>query len=49
VYARDDLVMHLAAQMARIKPGETLDEIAKGKTARLLKLGVEELTRLRRA
>jgi HD-like signal output (HDOD) protein len=49
VYARDDLVMNLAAQMARIKPGETLDEIAKGKTARLLKLGAEELTRLRRA
>jgi HD-like signal output (HDOD) protein len=49
VYARDDLVMNLAAQMARLKPEEDLEEVAKGKTARLLKLGVEELTRLRRA
>ncbi|WPP00100.1 HDOD domain-containing protein [Pseudomonas sp. HR96] len=48
VYTRDDLVMNMAAKLARLKPGDELETLAKDKTARLLKLGVEELTRLRR-
>ncbi|WP_213878345.1 HDOD domain-containing protein [Pseudomonas sp. dw_358] len=48
VYSRDDLVMNLSAQLARLKPVEDVEMVARGKTARLLKLGVEELTRLRR-
>ena len=49
VYARDDLAMNLAAQLARLKSDEGLEEIAKSKSARLLKMGVPELSRLRRA
>lgn len=48
VYARDALVMNLAAQLARLAPGEDVEVVARDKTARLLKLGVEELARLRR-
>lgn len=48
VYSRDALVMNLAAQMARLTADEELEEIAKGKTARLLKISLPELKRLRR-
>jgi HD-like signal output (HDOD) protein/ActR/RegA family two-component response regulator len=48
VYSRDALAMHLAGQMARMKPEDDLDAIAKGKAARLLKISLPELMRLRR-
>lgn len=48
VYSREDLVMNLAGQMARLAPEEGLDELAAGKTARLLKVGRAELERLRK-
>lgn len=40
--------MSLAGQLARLKPSEGLEKVASGKTARLLKLGLPELTRLRK-
>ncbi len=48
VYSRDALSMNLAAQMARLKPGDDLDTVIKGKTARLLNISPVELRRLRR-
>jgi HD-like signal output (HDOD) protein/CheY-like chemotaxis protein len=48
VYSRDALAMNLAAQMARLKPGDDLETIIKGKTARLLKISPTELQRMRR-
>ncbi|WP_043300585.1 response regulator [Pseudomonas sp. M47T1] len=48
VYGRDTLAMNLAGQLARLEPGESLEPIANGKTARLLKMTLPELTRLRR-
>lgn len=49
MYARDALVVNLAAQMARLTEHEGLEELARGKTARLLKVGLAELTRIRKA
>ncbi|AKS07078.1 hypothetical protein AA957_13460 [Pseudomonas trivialis] len=49
VYARDALVVNLAAQMARLTEHEGLEALAKGKTARLLKVGLSELMRVRKA
>lgn len=49
VYSREDLVMNLAGQLARLSPEDGLDELAAGKTARLLKVGRAELERLRKA
>lgn len=48
VYSREALVMNMAAQMARLTEHEGLEELARGRTARLLKIGLPELTRLRR-
>lgn len=48
VYGRDTLAMNLAGQLARLGPEESLEPIANGKTARLLKMSLPELTRLRR-
>jgi len=48
VYSREDLVMNLAGQLARLSAEEGLDELASGKTARLLKVGRAELERLRK-
>ncbi|MDE1168273.1 MAG: HDOD domain-containing protein [Pseudomonas sp.] len=48
VYSREALAMNLAGQLARMKPEDSLEVIAKGKTARLLKVGLPELVRLRR-
>ncbi|WP_338521678.1 HDOD domain-containing protein [Pseudomonas batumici] len=48
VYSREALVMNLAAQLARLTPHEGVEEIAKGRTARLLKVGLPELVRLRK-
>ncbi len=41
--------MNVAAQMARLTEHEGLDALAKGKTARLLKVGLSELMRVRKA
>ncbi len=49
VYSRDALAMNLAAQMARLSAEEGLETIASGKTARLLKISLPELQRLRRS
>jgi HD-like signal output (HDOD) protein/CheY-like chemotaxis protein len=49
VYSREALVMNLAAQMARLTEHEGLEALARSKTARLLKVGLSELMRLRRA
>ncbi|KQM54583.1 histidine kinase [Pseudomonas sp. Leaf15] len=49
VYSRDALVVNLAAQMARLTEHEGLEALAKGKTARLLKVGLSELMRVRKA
>ncbi|MDO7899873.1 HDOD domain-containing protein [Pseudomonas citrulli] len=48
VYSREALVMNMAAQMARLPAHEGLEELARGRTARLLKIGLPELTRLRK-
>jgi HD-like signal output (HDOD) protein len=48
VYSRDALVMNLAAQMARLTEHEGLEELARSKTARLLKVGLSELLRVRK-
>lgn len=49
VYSREALVMNLAAQMARLTEHEGLEALARSKTARLLKVGLSELMRLRKA
>lgn len=48
VYSREALVMNMAAQMAHLTEHEGLEELAQGRTARLLKIGLPELMRLRR-
>lgn len=49
VYSREALVMNLAAQMARLTEHDGLEALARSKTARLLKVGLSELMRLRKA
>lgn len=49
VYSREALVMNLSAQLARLQPSEGLEELANSKTARLLKIGLPELTHLRKS
>lgn len=48
VYSREALVMNMAAQLAHLPSHEGLEELAGGRTARLLKIGLPELMRLRR-
>ncbi|SFG60267.1 HDOD domain-containing protein [Pseudomonas sp. NFACC45] len=48
VYSREALVMSMAAQMAHLTEHEGLEELARGRTARLLKIGLPELMRIRR-
>jgi len=48
VYSREALVMNMAAQMARLTEHEGIEELAKSRTARLLKIGLPELMRLRK-
>ncbi|WP_085727599.1 response regulator [Pseudomonas sp. R37(2017)] len=48
VYSREALVMNMAAQMARLSEHEGIEALAKSRTARLLKIGLPELMRLRR-
>ncbi|SEN44933.1 HD-like signal output (HDOD) domain, no enzymatic activity [Pseudomonas sp. ok272] len=49
VYSREALVMNMAAQLARLTEHEGVEELAKSRTARLLKIGLPELIRLRKA
>lgn len=48
VYSREALVMNMAAQLARLSEHEGLEGLAKSRTARLLKIGLPELVRLRK-
>ncbi|QBX39213.1 response regulator [Pseudomonas fluorescens] len=48
VYSREALVMNMAAQMARLTEHEGVEELARSRTARLLKIGLPELMRMRK-
>jgi len=48
VYSREALVMNMAAQLAHLTEHEGIDELAKSRTARLLKIGLPELMRMRK-
>jgi len=48
VYSREALVMNMAAQLAHLTEHEGIEALAKSRTARLLKIGLPELTRLRK-
>lgn len=48
VYSREALVMNMAAQMARLTEHEGVEGLAKSRTARLLKIGLPELMRMRK-
>ncbi|WP_237886212.1 response regulator [Pseudomonas sp. PGPR40] len=48
VYSREALVMNMAAQMARLTEHEGIEALSKCRTARLLKIGLPELMRLRK-
>lgn len=48
VYSREILAMNLAGQLARLPAEQGLEKVASSKTARLLKLGLPELRRLRK-
>ncbi|MCY1448052.1 hypothetical protein D9M71_646990 [compost metagenome] len=48
VYSREALVMNLAGQLARLPADHGLEALAESKTARLLKVGMAELGRLRK-
>lgn len=48
VYSREALVMNMAAQMARLSEHEGIEALARSRTARLLKIGLPELMRLRK-
>ena len=46
VYSREALVMHLVGQMANMTSEEQISELANCKTARLLRVGTSELSRV---
>ncbi|WP_028624126.1 HDOD domain-containing protein [Pseudomonas sp. Ant30-3] len=48
VYSREALVMNMAAQLALLTEHEGIEELARSRTARLLKIGLPELMRLRK-
>jgi HD-like signal output (HDOD) protein/ActR/RegA family two-component response regulator len=48
VYSREALVMNMAAQLALLTEHEGVEVLAKSRTARLLKIGLPELMRLRK-
>lgn len=48
VYSREILAMNLAGQLARLPADQGLEKVANNKTARLLKVGLPELSRLRK-
>ncbi|PWB30669.1 histidine kinase [Pseudomonas sp. SDI] len=48
VYQREDLVMNLSGQLARLPADQGLEGLADSRTARLLQVGMAELVRLRK-
>ncbi|MFJ4344713.1 HDOD domain-containing protein [Pseudomonas sp. NPDC089401] len=48
VYSREILAMNLAGQLARLPADQGLEKVADSKTARLLKVSLPELSRLRK-
>lgn len=48
VYSREALVMNMAAQLALLTEHQGIEDLAKSRTARLLKIGLPELMRLRK-
>ena len=46
MYSREALVMNLAAQVANLESEEGIAEVAGGKTARLLRVGMSQLLQL---
>jgi len=48
VYSREILALNLAGQLARLPANQGLEKVASSKTARLLKVGLPELNRLRK-
>jgi len=48
VYSREILAMNLAGQLARLPADQGLEQVAENKTARLLKVGLAQLSRLRK-
>ncbi|MBI6918502.1 MULTISPECIES: response regulator [Pseudomonas] len=48
VYSREILAMNLAGQLSRLPAEQGMEKVASGKTARLLKLGLPDLNRLRK-
>jgi HD-like signal output (HDOD) protein len=48
VYSLEILAMNLAGQLSRLPAGQGLEKVASSKTARLLKIGLPELSRLRK-
>jgi HD-like signal output (HDOD) protein/ActR/RegA family two-component response regulator len=48
VYSREILALNLAGQLSRLPADQGLEKVANSKTARLLKVGLPELNRLRR-
>ena len=48
VYSREILALNLAGQLARLPADQGLDKLASSKTARLLKVGLPQLSRLRK-
>jgi len=48
VYSREILAMNLAGQLSRLPAEQGMEKVASGKTARLLKLGLPALNRLRK-
>ena len=48
VYSREALVMNMPAQMAHLTEHEGVEELGKSRTARLLKIGLPELMRMRK-
>lgn len=49
VYSRENLILNLAGQLARLPAEQGLEPLADSKTARLLKVGLAQLERLRKA
>lgn len=49
VYSREALAMNLAAQLARLAPDADLQTLASGKTARLLKIELPQLLKMRKS
>ncbi|KPA92195.1 response regulator [Pseudomonas asplenii] len=48
VYSREALSMNLAAQLTHLTPSQSIEEVARSRAARLLKIGLADLTRLRK-